>query len=99
MNLQQGENIHKSQQFWDPDPFPLLSSFTCIDAQGVHHRIWYHSTSDGLVKFGERLYDKYSIVEQPNIQHCILTILAVYYGKFLYPTHIIIVMILSLYQP
>ena len=30
--------------------------------------------------FGER-YDKYSIVEQLNIQHGILTILAVYYGK------------------
>ena len=45
-----------TQHPWDPDPFPLLSSFTCIDAQGVHHRIWHHLTSDGLVKLWWKIW-------------------------------------------
>lgn len=56
MNLQEGETIYKYQHPWDPDPFPLLSSFTCIDAQGVHHRIWHHLTSDGLVKLWWKIW-------------------------------------------
>ncbi len=46
-------NIYRCQHPWDPDPFPLLSSLTCIDAQGVHHWIWHHSASDGLLKLGQ----------------------------------------------